>query len=88
MRAPPAEGRRFRALRALPPRQLLSRLCREFDATEDASRLRDVCYFFGLYTLINLFAMHGYTLRRREAEAHLITLYSEHSDGDVIADLY
>jgi hypothetical protein len=63
-------------------------LWREFDATEDASRLRDVCYLFGLYPLVNLFAMHGYTLRCREAEAQLIALYGEHSDGDAIADLY
>jgi hypothetical protein len=61
-------------LGALPLQQLFSRLRRDFDATEDASRLRDVCYLFGLYALVNLFAMHGYTLRCREAEAQLITL--------------
>jgi len=75
-------------LGALPLQQLFSRLRREFDATEYASGLRDVCYLFGLYALVHLFAMHGYTLRCREAEAQLITLYGEHSDGDVIADLY
>jgi hypothetical protein len=47
-----------------------------------------VCDLLGLYALVNFLAVHGYVLRCGKAETQLITSYSEHSDGDAIADLY
>jgi hypothetical protein len=50
--------------------------------------LQAVCDLLGLYAPVNFLAMYGYVPRCRKAETQLITSYSEHSDGDAVADLY
>jgi hypothetical protein len=50
----------------------------------DLSRLR--LEPFGLYSIVNLFAIDGYVLRGRNAQTDLIALYAENGNANVVAD--
>jgi hypothetical protein len=53
-----------------------------------ASHLCDVCEFLRLYALVDFFAVHSYVCGGRKAETQVVALDAEHSDSNVIADLY
>jgi hypothetical protein len=50
--------------------------------------LRDVRQFVRLYALVDFFAVHSDVLGRCKTEAQLVAPNAEHSDSNVIADLY
>mgnify|MGYP007078651068 CR=1 FL=1 len=43
-------------------------------------------FLLALNALINLFAMYGNFLRRIDADANLVTLYTQHSNGDLVTN--
>src|SRR5262249_42064211 len=53
-----------------------------------APRFRDVCELVRLYALVDFFAVHSYLLGRCKTEADLVAPDAQHSDSNVITDLY
>jgi len=53
-----------------------------------APRFGDVCELVRLYALVDFFAVHSYLLGRCKTEADLVAPDAQHSDSNVITDLY